>query len=118
MKATSREPRSLLENAAQRASHSELGTFRHLLKWETFWGFGGKLRRKLDQLWLNPGLEDLEEDIRIKASMSKKIVIAREQADDLLQRVRGSSVPVNRPGRGLARRDRRAEELTRSVSTC
>src|SRR5208283_2995296 len=36
----------LLDNAAQRASHSELGTFRNLLKWETFWGFGGKLRRK------------------------------------------------------------------------
>lgn len=76
----------LLQNASQRASHSELGTFRHLLKWETFWGFGGKLRRKLDQLWMNPGLEDLEDQIRFKASMSKKIVIARDQADNLLQR--------------------------------
>ena len=75
----------LLDNAAQRASHSELGTFRHLLKWETFWGFGGKLGRKLDQLWMNPGLEDLEDDIRFKASMSKKIVIARDQADNLLK---------------------------------
>jgi tetratricopeptide (TPR) repeat protein len=75
----------LLDNAAQRASHSELGTFRNLLKWETFWGFGGKLRRKLDQLWMNPGLEDLEDQIRFKASMSAKIVIARKQADNLLQ---------------------------------
>src|SRR5271157_517558 len=75
----------LLDNAAQRASHSELGTFRHLLKWETLWGFGGKLRRKLDQLWLNPGLEDLEEDIRFKALMSQNIVIARDQADHLLK---------------------------------
>jgi len=75
----------LLDNAAQRASHSELGTFRNLLKWETFWGFGGKLRRKLDQLWVNPDLEDLEDQIQFKASMSKKIVIARDQADHLLK---------------------------------
>ncbi len=75
----------LLDNAAQRASHSELGTFRHLLRWETFWGFGGKLRRKLDQLWLNSGLEDLEEDIRFKALMCKNIVSARDQADHLLK---------------------------------
>jgi len=52
-----------LANAAQRASRSELGTFRHLLRWETFWGFGGRLRRKLDQLWMNPDLEDLEDKI-------------------------------------------------------
>ena len=62
----------LLDNAAQRASHSELGTFRNLLKWETFWGFGGKLGHKLDQLWMNPGLEDLEDQIRFKASMTRK----------------------------------------------
>ncbi len=74
---------ALLENAAQRASHSELGTFRHLLKWRTFWDFGGKLRRKLDQFWLNPGLEELEENIHIKATMSTKIVSARSQADTL-----------------------------------
>ena len=34
---------------------------------------------------MNPGLEDLEDDIRFKASMSKKIVIARDQADNLLK---------------------------------
>ncbi len=73
----------LLDNALQRASHSEIGTIRHLLKWETFWGFGGKLRRKLDQIWLNPSLEDLEDDIRIKAGMSKEIVYVRDQADHL-----------------------------------
>ncbi len=73
----------LLDNAAQRASHSELGTISHLMKWETFWGFGGKLRRKLEQLRLNPSLEDLEEDIRIKAEMSRNIVFVRDQADHL-----------------------------------
>ena len=57
-----------------------------MLKWETFWGFGGKLRRKLDQLWMNPGLEDLEDKIQIKAAMSKNIVIARDQAENLLKR--------------------------------
>ena len=75
----------LLDNAAQRARHSELGTFRHLLKWETFCCFGGKLRHKLDQLWLNPGLEDLQGQIRFKASMSANILDTREQARRLLK---------------------------------
>ena len=76
----------LLDNAAQRASHSELGTFRNLLKWETFWGFGGKLRHKLDQLWMNPGLDELEDKIRFKASITTKIVMTRDQAKSLLHR--------------------------------
>ena len=88
----------LLDNAAQRASHSELGTFRHLLKWETFWGFGGKLRRKLDQLWMNPGLEDLEDR---HPNQSLDVQEHRHRPGTGRQpagTVRGSPVPADRPG--------------------
>jgi serine/threonine protein kinase/predicted Zn-dependent protease len=75
-----------LENAAQRASHGEQATLRNRLKWETLWGFGGKLRRKLELLWTNPPMEDLEGRIQIKSEIAKLFVTTREQAKQLLDR--------------------------------
>jgi serine/threonine protein kinase/Tfp pilus assembly protein PilF len=81
-----KEAERWLGNAARRAHHSELEAIRNLLKWETFWGFGAKLRSKLETFWTNPGMEELERQIQLKASMAKLVGITREQADDLLRR--------------------------------
>ncbi len=75
----------LLQNASHRAEHSELGTFHNLLKWETFWGFGGKLRRKLEKIWVDPDLEELKQAIRTKQFMAEEVLTAQEHADALLK---------------------------------
>jgi serine/threonine protein kinase/predicted Zn-dependent protease len=75
-----------LDGAAKRARRSELEVIRNQLKWETFWGLGAKLRSKLELLWTRPGMEELEGQIQLKASVAKLVGTARGQADDLLRR--------------------------------
>jgi serine/threonine protein kinase/predicted Zn-dependent protease len=79
-----KEAQIWLENAAKQAQHSELKPFRNLPKWESFWGFGAKLRKKLELLWTYPPMDELEGWIQVKAKMANLIVIRRNEADALL----------------------------------
>jgi serine/threonine protein kinase/predicted Zn-dependent protease len=76
----------LLDNASFRANQQALRPARSLLKWETLGNFPGKLRNKLELLWADPGLEELQGRIQIKAKMAKLIGTTRGQADELLHR--------------------------------
>jgi serine/threonine protein kinase/predicted Zn-dependent protease len=73
-----------LDAADQRLKRGEQGTLRNRLKWETLWGFGGKLRRKLELLWTDPPMEDLEGKIQLKSQMVRLIVKTRGEAKQLL----------------------------------
>ncbi|MGC8643518.1 MAG: protein kinase domain-containing protein, partial [Isosphaeraceae bacterium] len=75
-----------LDNAAKQAEHSERKPVRNFLRWESFWGFGGKLRKKFEVLWTYPPMEELEDWIAVKAKSANLIVTKRGQADALLER--------------------------------
>ncbi len=81
-----KEAQIWLNNAAKRANHPELASLRNIVKWRTVWDFGDRLRQKLELLWTNPPMEELEDNIRIKARIAGLIVTAEEQADSLLGR--------------------------------
>jgi serine/threonine protein kinase/Tfp pilus assembly protein PilF len=72
------------ETAKERARTPELSAVRNLLRWQSFIGFGGKLRRKLELLWTSPPLDELEWKIQVKSGLSEKIATTRSQADALL----------------------------------
>jgi serine/threonine protein kinase/Tfp pilus assembly protein PilF len=73
-----------LANAAGRAHGSDRSILRNLLKLDTIWDFGGKLRDKLKKLWTFPTLDDLEAKIRVKAFYCGQELKVRRQADKLL----------------------------------
>ena len=81
-----KEAQIWLDNAAKQAVHTDSWPFRSLLKWESFWGFGGKLRKKLELLWTYPPMEELDGFIQVKSRMATRIVTTRGQADALLNR--------------------------------
>jgi serine/threonine protein kinase/predicted Zn-dependent protease len=76
----------LLDNAAFRASQPVRAPSRNLLRWQTLVNFPARLRKKLELLWVDPGLEELQGQIQIKAEMAKLIGTTRDQADELLKR--------------------------------
>ena len=81
-----KEAQIWLNNASARAHRPEHASLRNLMKWRTFWGFGGKLRQKLELLWTNPPVEAIEDDIRTKYVMAGLSVNAEDQAANLMKR--------------------------------
>ncbi|MBV8488263.1 MAG: tetratricopeptide repeat protein, partial [Planctomycetaceae bacterium] len=73
-----------LTNAAGRAHGSDRSIMRNLLKLDTMWGFGSKLRDKLKRLWTFPTLDELEETIRVKADTCSRVLAVRQKAKLLL----------------------------------
>ena len=97
------------DNALARAHNSELVAFRSLMHWQSFMGFGGKLRRKLELLWTSPPMDELEGKIQMKAQLSKKIATMREPGREAARPVRESAVPADRHGGRSARCGARAQ---------
>jgi serine/threonine protein kinase/predicted Zn-dependent protease len=75
-----------LTTAAQQAERAEHDALRNLMRWKTFWSFGTRLGSKLQLLWTNPGLEDLEGRIQVKLEMARLVVTKRQEGDRLLER--------------------------------
>ncbi|QEH33598.1 Serine/threonine-protein kinase PknK [Aquisphaera giovannonii] len=72
-----------LEAAGDAARFNWRDTIRGKLRWGTFSTFGGQLRKRLENLWAGPSMDDLELNIEYKARMADLIGSTRRDADSL-----------------------------------